>query len=138
MATSQDFVNWVCSDHLEKRYLKHVLLAETEALRRFAYGTTHTTIYYPEVKAFHIAYPPPREQRAIADVLDALDDKIESNERLVARLTEVARLVYERAVIGAPLGTLGDLGTVVGGGTPRSAVPEFWSPEEVPWITPSE
>jgi type I restriction enzyme S subunit len=81
MATSQDFVNWVCSDHLEKRYLKHVLLAETEALRRFAYGTTHTTIYYPEVKAFHIAYPPPREQRAIADVLDALDDKIESNRR---------------------------------------------------------
>lgn len=81
MATSQDFVNWVCSDQLKEHYLKYVLLAETEALRRFAYGTTHTTIYYPDVKAFHIAYPPPTEQSAIVSVLRALDNKIESNRR---------------------------------------------------------
>jgi type I restriction enzyme S subunit len=93
MATSQDFVNWVCSDHLEHRYLKHVLLAETEALRRFAYGTTHTTIYYPEVKAFHIAFPPLREQLAIAEVLAALDDKIQSNRRTA----DAARAVLMQA-----------------------------------------
>lgn len=101
-------------------------------------GTTAQGIRQSELRQVWVRLPCLAEQRAIADVLDALDDKIESNERLVARLTEVARLVYERAVIGAPLGTLGDLGTVVGGGTPRSAVPEFWSPEEVPWITPSD
>lgn len=85
-----------------------------------------------------VALPPVRTQRVIAEVLGALDDKIASNERCLSGLTEAIRLAYERAVIGAPLGTLGDLGRVVGGGTPRSNVPGLWSPEEVPWITPSD
>jgi type I restriction enzyme, S subunit len=58
MATSQDFVNWVCSDDdLDWRFLMYVLLAERESFLRFASGTTHQTIYYPEVKAFHICLP---------------------------------------------------------------------------------
>jgi hypothetical protein len=40
MATSQDFVNWVCSSALDFRYLKYVLLAERESFLRFASGTT--------------------------------------------------------------------------------------------------
>ena len=57
MATSQDFVNWVCSDALDHRF-RYVLLAEHDSFLRFASGTTHQTIYFPEVKAFHIALPP--------------------------------------------------------------------------------
>jgi len=82
MATSQDFVNWVCGHELDWRFLKHVLVAETHALRRFSHGTTHQTIYFPEAKALHIACPPLPEQRAIASVLGTLDDKIESNRRV--------------------------------------------------------
>jgi type I restriction enzyme S subunit len=77
MATSQDFVNWVCSDSLDFRYLKYVLLAEQESFLRFASGTTHQTIYFPEVKAFHAALPPITEQRRIADTLSSLDDRID-------------------------------------------------------------
>src|SRR5207247_5267170 len=54
MATSQDFVNWVCSNDLDWRFLKYVLVAEKDSFLRFAHGTTHQTIYFPEVKAFHI------------------------------------------------------------------------------------
>lgn len=81
MATSQDFVNWVCGPDLDHRYLKYVLLAEHDSVLRFASGTTHQTIYFPEVKAFYACLPEIAEQRAIADVLGALDDKIESNRR---------------------------------------------------------
>ena len=81
MATSQDFVNWVCGPDLDHRYLKYALQVEREALLRFAHGTTHQTIYFPEVKAFHVLLPSIEEQRAIADVLAALDEKIESNRR---------------------------------------------------------
>ena len=59
MATSQDFVNWVCSENLDSRFLKYVLLGERNAFLRFASGTTHQTIYFPEVKAFHVCLPPP-------------------------------------------------------------------------------
>ena len=95
MCTSQDFVNWVCGPDLDFRYLKYVLLAEKEAFLRFASGTTHQTIYFPEVKAFHVLVPGVPKQRAIADVLGALDDKIESNRRIVQTAVDLARRVLE-------------------------------------------
>lgn len=95
MATSQDFVNWVCGPNIEAHYLKYVLLAENEALWRFASGTTHQTIYYPEAKAFHVCLPPLAEQKAIAAALGALDDKIELNRRMNATLEAMARALFQ-------------------------------------------
>ncbi len=95
MATSQDFVNWVCSDALDHRFLKYVLLAEHSAFLRFASGTTHQTIYFPEVKAFHVCLPPLPEQRAIAYILGTLDDKIELNRRMNETLEAIARALFK-------------------------------------------
>ena len=95
MATSQDFVNWVCSDDLDYRFLMYVLLAEKRSFLRFAHGTTHQTIYFPEVKAFHICLPPIEVQRAIASILGALDDKIELNRRMNATLESLARAKFK-------------------------------------------
>ncbi|MBE2196391.1 MAG: restriction endonuclease subunit S [Anaerolinea sp.] len=95
MATSQDFVNWVCSEELDFRFLRAVLLAESESYLRFASGTTHQTIYYPEVKAFHICLPPLSEQRAIAAILSGFDDKIDLNRRMNATLEATARALFQ-------------------------------------------
>jgi type I restriction enzyme S subunit len=70
MATSQDFVNWVCSKHLEPRFLQHLLIAEGPSLSRFSSGAVHQTIYFPEAKAFHVCLPPIEEQRRIVAVLN--------------------------------------------------------------------
>jgi type I restriction enzyme S subunit len=104
MATSQDFVNWVCGDHLDPRYLFYILLSEQESIRRFAHGTTHQTLYYPEAKALHVCIPPLAQQRAIAEVLGALDDKIEVN-RCAASKAEglavaVAGAITRRTALG--------------------------------------
>lgn len=95
MATSQDFVNWVCSDALDWRHLKYVLLAEHETIKRFAHGTTHQTVYFPEVKAFHVLTPPIDEQRRIVQVLGALDDKIEDNRRIAKTLEEIVATLFK-------------------------------------------
>jgi type I restriction enzyme S subunit len=95
MATSQDFVNWVCGSGINPYFLKYVLLAETEALWRFASGTTHQTIYYPEAKAFHVCLPSIAEQNAIAHVLGTLDDKIELNRRMNETLEAMARALFQ-------------------------------------------
>lgn len=95
MATSQDFVNWVCGPALEPLFLKYVLLAERESLLRFASGTTHQTIYYPEAKAFHVLLPPLEEQRAILRVLCPLDDKIELNRQTNQTLEAMARALFK-------------------------------------------
>ena len=68
MATSQDFVNWVCSAKLDHQFLKYLLIAESGAFRRFSSGAVHQTIYFPEVKAFHICHPPLAEQRRIVGI----------------------------------------------------------------------
>jgi len=50
-----------------------------------------------DMRSISITVPPMREQRAIAGVLGALDDKIESNRRLVDILRQNARVVAENA-----------------------------------------
>lgn len=94
MATSQDFVNWVCSDAIDHRFLKYVLVAEHDTYPMFASGATHQTVYLPEVKAFHAMLPPPRTQQRIADVLSAFDDLIANNNRRIEILEEMARVIY--------------------------------------------
>lgn len=95
MATSQDFVNWVCSDAIDNRFLKYVLVSEHDSMLRFASGTTHQTIYYPEAKAFHVCLPPLPEQRAIANILSALDDNAELNRRMNETLESMARAIFK-------------------------------------------
>jgi type I restriction enzyme S subunit len=94
MATSQDFVNWVCSDRIDHNFLRYILLAEHDAFLTFASGTTHQTIYFPEVKAFHVCLPPIETQRMIAAILSAYDDLIENNEHRIRLLEELAQRIY--------------------------------------------
>jgi type I restriction enzyme S subunit len=102
MATSQDFVNWVCGDEISSRYLNYILLSEQDSVRRFAHGTTHQTVYFPEAKAFHVCVPEREEQDAIVGVLGALDDKIAINERVVATSDLLAQTSYHGAALDEP------------------------------------
>lgn len=100
MATSQDFVTWTCGDALEPRFLMQALLAEGEDIRRFGEGSTHTTIYFPEVKAFHLDMPSVPEQRRIVAKIDSLSAK---SSRARYHLDHIPRLVgkYKEAVLAA-------------------------------------
>lgn len=104
MATSQDFVNWVCSDALSPEFLMYAILAEGEHLLKFGKGTTHTTIYFPEVKAFHITLPPRAEQDAVvARVKERLGVVVALHEWLAdmeARYSELGPTILERAFRG--------------------------------------
>jgi type I restriction enzyme S subunit len=58
MATSQDFVNWVCGDRLQPLYLMHALLRSREQLRALSTGSTHKTIYMRIAEQFRVLVPP--------------------------------------------------------------------------------
>ena len=105
MATSQDFVNWVCSRDLDHDFLKYLLIAEGKGLLRFASGAVHQTIYFPEVKAFHICHPPIPEQRRIVAKLDALSAHTRrllsiQRERLAA-IEELRLSLFHQSFTGA-------------------------------------
>jgi type I restriction enzyme S subunit len=91
MATSQDFATWTCTEALVPEYLMYALMAEGDDIRNFGMGSTHTTIYFPEVRAFHIALPPIDEQREIvARIRAALAhaDRLEAEAARARALTD--------------------------------------------------
>lgn len=71
MATSQDFVNWVCGPELDPTFLMHVLVRSRDYIRSLSSGAIHKTVYYPTVKAFEICAPRVDEQRRISARLTA-------------------------------------------------------------------
>lgn len=104
MATSQGFVNWVCSDALSNKYLLHLLMAERRALFTFGEGSAHATIYFPEAKAFHICLPPRKEQDRIVANIDILfsmlDAGVAALKRVKAKLKRYRAAVLKAAVEG--------------------------------------
>ncbi|MBB3204244.1 type I restriction enzyme S subunit [Rhodopirellula rubra] len=100
MATSQDFVNWVCSDDLYPQFLKYLLVAEKKAYSKFSSGAVHQTIYFPEAKAFHICHPSVAEQKRIVSILDeafgAIERAKENAERNLANAKELFASYLDR------------------------------------------
>lgn len=73
MATSQDFVDWVCGPNLLPEFLYEAFKASGPTFANEMQGSTHKTIYMPTVERFKILLPPLSEQKRIADVLDKAD-----------------------------------------------------------------
>jgi type I restriction enzyme S subunit len=104
MATTQDFANWVCGEHLESKFLLHVFRAMRGEFTRLMMGSTHNTIYMPDIQAFRFAQPPRTEQRAIAAFLDRetkkIDELVAQAESAIALLTERRSALISAAVTG--------------------------------------
>lgn len=104
MATSQDFVNWVCSEALFPQFLMYLFLAQGREIFKFSSGAVHQTIYFPEAKAFHICLPSLNEQRQIVEILDALREESEKLQALYERkdadLAEMKQSILQKAFAG--------------------------------------
>lgn len=72
MATNQRFVNFICGKNLIPEFLFYAFMFERTSLFKFGQGAIHQTIYFPEVKAFHICLPPPKEQIRIVKKIKEL------------------------------------------------------------------
>ena len=93
MATTQAFVTWTAGPRLDPRYLLLVFRAMSQEWKRLAYGSTHLTIYLPDLESLRIPLPPLDEQRRIADFLDV---KIRHMEEFTKARTRSIQLNEER------------------------------------------
>lgn len=104
MATSQDFATWTCSPALLPDYLMYALMSEGPAIRRFGEGSVHTTIYFPEIRAFHIRLAPLEEQaeivRLICQAFRRVDQLVETARKAVERLETLERRLMAQAFAG--------------------------------------
>jgi len=105
MATSQDFATWTCGPLLRPRFLLLCLrVMRQDLLGRLAMGSTHKTIYMPDIRSIRIPLPPVEEQDAIVEEawhrLIPIDRAILALEQQIGMLQERRQALITAAVTG--------------------------------------
>lgn len=105
MATSQDFATWTCGPLIRPRFLLLCLRAmRQDLLGRLAMGSTHKTIYMPDIEALRVPLPEVNEQDAIVDAvwrrLRTIDTVIDELHRQIDLLAEHRQALITGAVTG--------------------------------------
>lgn len=90
-----------------------------------------------------VRMPSLEQQIKVASILSALDAKISSNEKINDNLELQAQAFFQELFVDNAdpewaIGTISDLGTVVGGSTPSKAKPEYYTETGIAWITPKD
>jgi type I restriction enzyme, S subunit len=105
MATSQDYMTWTCGPRLRPRYLLLCLRAmRPDLLGRLAMGSTHQTIYVPDIQSIRIPVPPVDEQDQIVEWvwsrLGRIDSVVDAIGRQIELLSERRQALITAAVTG--------------------------------------
>jgi type I restriction enzyme S subunit len=105
MATSQDFATWRCGPLLGPRFLLLcVRVMRPDLLGRLAMGSTHKTIYMPDIEAIRVPLPPVQDQERIVEEvwrrLRATDAAIDALGRQIDLLAEHRQALITAAVTG--------------------------------------
>ncbi|MCX9080553.1 MAG: restriction endonuclease subunit S, partial [Candidatus Methanoperedens sp.] len=104
MATTQDFANWVCGPTLRAEYMLYVFRSMQHEFRRLTMGSTHQTIYMPDVGRFSAPIPPLPEQELIVSVIRKeaarIDTLIAKIRDAIERLKELRTALISAAVTG--------------------------------------
>ncbi len=83
------------------RLFYYLLQFDNARLSEFAAGTTQKNLLLKDFRTFTVHVPPLSEQRAIASILGALDDKIELNRRMNETLEAMARSLFKSWFVDA-------------------------------------
>ena len=115
---------------------------------RYNSGSAQPSLNRNFIYPIPVRVPPVAEQRAIAGVLGALDDKIELNRRMNKTLEAQAQIIFKNRFVDAVatklpkgwrVGKLRDCcERVENGGTPKRDEPSYWTPGTIPWLTSGE
>ena len=112
-------------------------------VRNIAVGATMPSINTKLLGEVEVAYPSLTEQQKIVALLSTLDDKIETNQKINDNLEQQAQAYFQELFVDNfdpiwALGTVSDLGAVVGGSTPSKSKPEYYTEDGIAWITPKD
>ena len=127
-------------------------------VQSFGTGSTRGNINAKTYGNMPITLPPRDIQDKIVDVLKSLDDKIEVNRRINDNLEQQAQALFKSWFVdfepfrdqpfveselgmipeGWRVGTLNELGDIVGGSTPSKAKPEYYTNNGIAWLTPKD
>ena len=153
---NQDLKALVPVADIDPHFLAYTILAQTPTILHLVDEAGHGTgrLATDLLQALEMPVPPLPEQRRIAAVLGALDDKIELNRKMNRTLEQMAQAIFKSWFIdfdghdpadmveselgliprGWRVKPLLDLVRLLSGGTPRTSEPSFWG-GEVKWAS---
>ena len=143
-------------DNTFLRYVLQTVYVQGQLLARGS-GTTVIGIKQSELRKVLLPVPSLSEQRAIAAILSALDDKIELNRQMNKTLEEMAQAIFKEWFVdfgpfrdggmqdselglipaGWQVGRFTGIANILSGGTPKTSVHEYWN-GEIPFFSPKD
>jgi len=143
----------------DQTYLEYALrLMESSWNSLEGQGSVFGNARKGDLESLWIVWPEKSVRKRIAEILGALDDKIECNRRINQTLEQMAMALYKhwfvefgpfwgREFVDSELGPIpkgwevkpiGEVLKTIGGGTPKTSIPEYWEGGDINWYTPSD
>ena len=124
-----------------KKYLYYYFLKNN--LRYLDSGSAQSQITIGDLKNVEVPLPSIETQKKVVSILDAIDEKINNNIAINDNLEQQAQSYFQELFVDNAdpewaIGTISDLGTIVGGSTPSKAKPEYYTESGIAWITPKD
>lgn len=112
--------------------LKHLNLGS------FSGGSAVPTLNRNHIHTLEVFVPPLVEQIKIGRILRIIDDKIATNNAINQRLEQIAKAIFKSWFVDfEPSKPITDFVEVLGGGTPKTGIPEYWN-GVIPFFTPKD
>ena len=136
----------VKNERINARYLSYYFLTPQHRsfmLSMCSHGTTMASLNQKIIEMISIPLPERKVQDQVVAILSALDEKIKNNQEINDNLEQQAQSYFQELFVDNAdpewaIGTISDLGTVVGGSTPSKAKPEYYTESGIAWITPKD
>ena len=144
VCTNQGFKSIIPSEEVDYMFLYYLLKNNKDRIESMGSGTTFKEISGKTMGRVEVIVPSSIEdQRKISSILSVLDERIEVNNRINKNLEQQAQSYFQELFIDdanleRTIGTINDLGTVVGGSTPSKAKSEYYAESAIAWITPKD
>ena len=127
-----------------------------EKLKSLRSGTSQPYISLGALRTLPVVVPEMEEMKRIVDILSSIDEKIELNRQTAQTLEAIAQAIFKEWFVdfnfpgatgemqeselgeipkGWSVGKLFDTCRLVGGGTPKTSMNEYWENGTIPWIS---
>ena len=99
IATNQGFKSIIPNEKVDSLFLYYILKYNKDRIEAMGSGTTFKEVSGAVMKNVEISLPGLEEQRRIAGILSAIDDKIENNRRINTNLELQAQTLYKQRFV---------------------------------------
>ena len=146
--------------NIDSEYLYYFLISDIGQFEivKGIVGSTQPKLPIYNINNLDISLPSLQEQKSIASILSAIDDKIENNLAINKTLEEMAMAIYkhwfvdfgpfqEGEFVESELGRIpkgwevrkiGEVIETLGGGTPSTTIKEYWEDGDILWYSPTD